>query len=721
MMDSNRWIGKAIRTLFALVITLGLCMTPGPAFKDAQALPPGPPVITFIVTGPTPFSDQPVGTFLINGVCPDAVPLFPVCTLREAVAEANAAGAALVPPAYAMVNFAAPFPIDVYYGPIIVQSNVVIMGMPGAGPMVNVSMAPPPPPLPPPLPIPYALFMMTGTNSEVFGLFINSIGTITDGIAITGNGNTVDMNIILGCKSAAVHISGPGPAGGVNNSVVQNWLGMNQADNCFPNVYGIHLDGNASSTGIYQNYISCNLQHGVYIDSTVISPVVNTTIGNNWIGTNSAGTAARPNQLSGIFDDSGSATVVTNNLISGNLADGVTLDQSTSTKINTNNLIGTDISGTSAVPNAGDGVHLGNGTNSVIIGPTNVISGNSGDGIYLTGTGTTGNKIIRNFIGLDITGTADVGNGGDGVDLDTVDANTIGSLIASEGRNVISGNTGDGIYLHDGDDNLIYSNFIGMDVSGLYVLRNNGNGIRITGSDSEDNIISPLSPVEPMPVQVIACNAGSGIVIHQALRTIVGPTTYIGVLADRTTTCGNLEYGVEITNAVDSRIHAQVIANNGALNANPGISVFGGSALGNRIGPDDVAGSSQMDIYNNGGLSIDLGDNGHTPNDPADADSGPNTLLNYPEVTSLVGTTITGTVCNNCEVLVFEAVGNPAGAGGGGLYRYTVTASGTTWYGGVIPGSSLAKMTFVAYDPTTGNTSEMSPRFLLYLPVVIRP
>ncbi|MEW5875566.1 MAG: VCBS repeat-containing protein [Candidatus Zixiibacteriota bacterium] len=37
-------------------------------------------------------------------------------------------------------------------------------------------------------------------------------------------------------------------------------------------------------------------------------------------------------------------------------------------------------------------------------------------------------------------------------------------------------------------------------------------------------------------------------------------------------------------------------------------------------------------FHNNGGLAIDLGDDGVTPNDPGDTDAGPNTLVNYPTI-----------------------------------------------------------------------------------------
>lgn len=48
-------------------------------------------------------------------------------------------------------------------------------------------------------------------------------------------------------------------------------------------------------------------------------------------------------------------------------------------------------------------------------------------------------------------------------------------------------------------------------------------------------------------------------------------------------------------------------------------------------GPNQFAANS---IHDNGGLGIDLKDDGVTPNDPGDLDGGPNNLQNYPEITS---------------------------------------------------------------------------------------
>src|SRR5205085_11626611 len=111
----------------------------------------------------------------------------------------------------------------------------------------------------------------------------------------------------------------------------------------------------------------------------------------------------------------------------------------------TGNYIGTNAAGTGAVAN-GNGITIT--TSSVTIGgssagETNVISGNTNDGIALD-TGSGAGLIIGNFIGTNFDGTSSVPNG---VGINIVngsDGNVIGGSTAGE-RNVISGNTGVGI------------------------------------------------------------------------------------------------------------------------------------------------------------------------------------------------------------------------------------------------------------------------------------
>jgi len=155
-----------------------------------------------------------------------------------------------------------------------------------------------------------------------------------------------------------------------------------------------------------------------------------------------------------------------------------------------------------------------------------------------------------------------------------------------------------------------------------------------------------------------------------------------------------------------------VVANNG----HAGIAVSGAAAVNNLLLPAQVR--------NNGGLPIDMGNDGPTLNDPGDFDFGPDTLLNYPEVTVFAGSTLTGTACANCTVLVYLALGNPAAPGGGGIELDKTSADGAGhWHitlGGGRSRLDVSLQTCQGLCLPGSNTSELSPRPLLYLPLVTR-
>ncbi|MGH9803263.1 MAG: hypothetical protein ACRD82_23105, partial [Blastocatellia bacterium] len=115
-------------------------------------------------------------------------------------------------------------------------------------------------------------------------------------------------------------------------------------------------------------------------------------------------------------------------------------------------LIGTDAVGTiSSANNIGIEIR-GSSDNSiggVALGDRNVISGNTGAGILIAYDTTntlaaSRNKVIGNFIGIDVNGRVDLGNGGFGVDIVGGNISTIGGSTEAA-RNIISGNNGGGV------------------------------------------------------------------------------------------------------------------------------------------------------------------------------------------------------------------------------------------------------------------------------------
>src|SRR2546421_555153 len=97
-------------------------------------------------------------------------------------------------------------------------------------------------------------------------------------------------------------------------------------------------------------------------------------------------------------------------------------------------------------PTAPAGGSTGTTTTSAGPGPGagNVISGNAAWGILLQ-NGTTSDLVKGNYVGTDVTGATVVANGAGGIEVSGAVEN-IGGNGANEG-NLISGNTGDGLFV----------------------------------------------------------------------------------------------------------------------------------------------------------------------------------------------------------------------------------------------------------------------------------
>src|SRR5262249_10656038 len=148
------------------------------------------------------------------------------------------------------------------------------------------------------------------------------------------------------------------------------------------------------------------------------------------------------------------------------------------------NYIGTDITGTLALGNTGNGVVAGE---NALIGGTepgarNIISANSNFGNVALGYNNSGSAAIvqGNYIGTDVTGMRALGGSFAGVSI-VSNGNLIGGTVAGSG-NVISGN-GVGIQLQTfsgpGSGNVIQANFIGVNAAGTGPLPNVLEGILI--------------------------------------------------------------------------------------------------------------------------------------------------------------------------------------------------------------------------------------------------
>lgn len=186
----------------------------------------------------------------------------------------------------------------------------------------------------------------------------------------------------------------------------------------------------------------------------------------NYIGTDATGSYAIPNTYGLLFDDRSHQNTVggynpgEGNVISGNTAFGAYFyNNGTNSNYLIGNMIGTDATGMHAIPNE-TGVHIDGATYANLV-DSNLVSGNLANGITIFATYSDYNIIIRNKIGTDITGEHALSNGFEGIRITQGAANnTIGG--SPENANLIAYNYRNGIAIEseNADHNLISCNII---------------------------------------------------------------------------------------------------------------------------------------------------------------------------------------------------------------------------------------------------------------------
>ena len=211
----------------------------------------------------------------------------------------------------------------------------------------------------------------------------------------------------------------------------------------------------------------------------------------------------------------GGPTAADGNLISGNQSNGIYMNAGGGTI--QNNRIGTDVTGTVALPN-GNGIYAVMGVfNAPLLiggpGAGNLISGNTTYGIQIVGHPDV--SIQGNLIGTDVNGTAALGNGISGV-LGGGTSFVVGGAGGGEG-NLVSGNP-IGLDLH-ADGMVVQGNAIGVDDSHLLPLPNADIGLRLQSSPTPaaPNVVGSSTPGGPGG-NLIAFNGGSGLVVLAGTR-----------------------------------------------------------------------------------------------------------------------------------------------------------------------------------------------------------
>ncbi len=503
----------------------------------------------------------------------------------------------------------------------------------------------------------------------------NLIGTDVTGFTGEGNGGDgVDIvgatfitvggtsssltNVIAGNSGYGVQISG---AGATNNTIEGDLIGVNLS--------GRTALGNGAS-GIWVNNVPLTTIGGAPQAYNVIansgaqgilitgSAATGTSVVNNYLGIDADGITLGPNADDGILVQGTPGVTIAFNLISGNKANGVHISSGATGAAIFGNLIGTDVFGANPKANGLAGVFIDNTSGSQIGGTSssarNVISGNTEDGILISGSSATGNTVAGNFIGTTSNGAAALANKVDGV-LVEGPGNTIGGT-ASGSRNVISGNGSAGVHLAGGGShNLVAGNFIGTDLNGATAIGNGFYGVSVDGSGTTasnnntiggsttaaQNVISgsgvvnvnvggPLATGTLIAGNLIGTNlAGTfglfattyGVILNDAPSNTVGGTT----AGMGNTISGSTSIGLYIvnpgasTNLVQGNLIGRATSGNPSLANGLGVSIL--SAPNNTVG--GAASGAANTITGNTTNAIQVAGSGATGNQITGNNVGP--------------------------------------------------------------------------------------------------
>jgi hypothetical protein len=450
------------------------------------------------------------------------------------------------------------------------------------------------------------------------------------------------------------------------------------------------------------------------------------------------------------------------NVISGNGANGLLVDNSNGTTIQAN-FFGMGADNNTALGNAQNGVVVeGSSTQTDMGGPIplgNVDACNGENGIVVSGTASYFTS-YNTFCGLAAFSTdPDFGNGADGMLITSTGGNI---LIRT---NVITENGHDGIEIGGAATGIrVTGNIIGLDTNGFSAMGNVDNGIEVDGTAHSDVIGGPQPTFNVIPENVISANGGNGVAIDGRAHGITVNNGYIGTDVTGHQRLGNADSGVYLgpgtsgnvigstsailltlisanqgdgvdmqgttgNSVVGTLIGVNVGGTIGLANGGHGILVnnsshnmIGGVTVPNGPrGPANVIAYNSLDgvfvqsgidngiransIFENGGLGIDLG-------------SGANLNQAAPVLTNVVtgasSIQVSGTLTSRPKTtytLEFFAsiLAGSRGRDFLGLVKVKTNASGvaTFTFNGPLPPAGYTFITATATDPNN-NTSELS-------------
>jgi len=339
------------------------------------------------------------------------------------------------------------------------------------------------------------ILRLAADDCQIYGLEIIDSASfeVTSAYNIIG-GAAVGQRNLFYSNHTGIWIMG---SGAQYNLVRGNFIGLNPAGNlAAPNQYGVMVSAGASnntiggSSPMEGNVISGNERNGVFINSAGSD---GNALGGNIIGLSADGNVALPNGQDGVVVYGGPMGTIIGgggamapNLIAGNGLAGVSLVQAgTLTSIEDNIIAGNGNMGVSVMLTSG----------SAVVG--NRIANNVFDGVFVAGSGATGNFLSANSITNNNRKGIFLGQGGNAGRA----APVITSASASGATGTTCPNCVVEVFSDDSDEGNVYHGFTVADGSGHWTYSGPliGPYITATTTDSGGNT-SEFS----MPVSVVA-------------------------------------------------------------------------------------------------------------------------------------------------------------------------------------------------------------------------
>lgn len=417
---------------------------------------------------------------------------------------------------------------------------------------------------------------ITTDNNRVQGNFIGTtvtgttaLGNADEGILILNEGGNTIGGITATSRNiiSANQLTGISIVNSPHNTIQGNFIGDNVSGfGVLGNKdAGILVDGGTGNTiggstdttpgGACTG--ACNNIAGSVKSGLLILDSTQTEVKGNYIGLNADGTTtAGGNQEDGVLlqgtaadNTIGGTTPGERNVISANSINGVHVDASGSNNIVQGNYIGTNTTGTGSQKNSQSGVSICASNTTIggsAAGAGNLISGNLEDGVSFSCDGRSGNQVLGNFIGTDVTGTAALSNGRNGVKVSDTGGVIIGGVFgapAPAGGNVIAFNTEAGVRVDNADESSIRFNSI---------FSNTSPEINLTNAN---NVVATpiLSSATSGSTHIVGAFAGASSTTY-ALDFYVTPDcghpqgkTYLGSKDVTTDTNGNVNFTADLT------------------------------------------------------------------------------------------------------------------------------------------------------------------------------